>query len=139
MSSQHLEVVRSLIEAWNERGDPSFDLYHQDAEWDFSGWGFEPHGSLRGIDRIATLMDAVRSDWERVRVEPVQLREAGDRVGLYGRFYARRRGGSGLEMSDAGTCLFTFREGKIARFALVRDRGEALADLEHGAVGTGDG
>ena len=128
MSSANVALVRSLIQAWNDRGDPSVDAYHEDAQWDFQGWAFDLHGTFRGTKGLLEMVDELRAEWEEIRVEEEQYMEAGDKVAFFGRFYARRRQ-SGLEVSDSGTCIFTLRDGKIARFSLLHDRQQALAEL----------
>lgn len=127
MSSENVELVRSLIDAWNDRGEPLLEAYHDDAEWDFRGWGFELRGTFHGPEGLFKLLDAVRAEWVKVRVDAEQYVEKGDKVAFLGHFYARRR--NGLEVSDTGTCVFTLREGKVSRFGLYRDRDEALAVL----------
>jgi len=129
MPSENVTLVRSIIDAWNDRGDPSLDAYHDDAEWDFRGWGFNLRGTFHGTESFAQMLEGLREEWDEIRVEAEQYVEAGDRVAFFGRFYSRRPGRSGLEISDSGTCVFTFSEGKIVRFSLLRDRDEALSLL----------
>ena len=125
MSSDNVALVRSIIRAWNDRGDPSVDAYHPDAEWDFQGWAFDLHGTFHGTEALVEMVEGVRAEWDEIRVEEEQYMEAGDNVAFFGRFYARRRH-TGLEVSDSGTCIFTVRDGKIARFSLIHDRERAL-------------
>jgi ketosteroid isomerase-like protein len=125
MSSENVALVRSIIRAWNDRGDPSVLAYHDDAEWNFEGWTFDLHGTFHGREGLSEMLDAVRSEWEEIRVDEEQYLEAGDKVAFFGRFSARRRS-SGLEVSDSGTCIFTMRDGKVARFSLVHDRERAM-------------
>ena len=125
MSSENVALVRSVIRAWNDRGDPSVDAYHEDAQWDFEGWTFDLHGVFQGTEALTRMVEGLRAEWEELRVEEEQYWEAGDKVACFGRFFARRRS-TGLDVSDSGTCIFTIREGKIARFSLLHDRDRAL-------------
>ena len=125
MSSENVALVRSIIRAWNDRGDPSVEAYHDDAEWDFEGWAFDLQGTFHGTEGLSEMLDALRSEWEEIRVDEEQYLEAGDKVAFVGRFSARRRS-SGLEVSDSGTCIFTIRDGRVARFSLVHDRERAM-------------
>jgi uncharacterized protein len=125
MSSENVALVRSVIRAWNDRGDPSVDAYHEDAQWDFEGWTFDLHGVFHGTDAMTGMVEGLHAEWEEIRVEEEQYMEAGDKVAFFGRFFARRRS-SGLDVSDSGTCIFTIRDGKIARFSLLHDRERAL-------------
>ncbi len=124
MSSENVALVRSIIRAWNDRGDPSVEAYHDEAEWDFEGWTFDLHGTFHGTEGLGEMLEAVRSEWDDIRVHEEQYVEAGDKVAFFGRFSARRRR-TGLEVSDSGTCIFTIRDGKVARFILVDDRERA--------------
>jgi ketosteroid isomerase-like protein len=128
MAGENVELVRSLLRAWNERRDPCFDAYHEDAEWDFSGWDFAVKGTWRGVGAMEDLIDALSDGWEELRVEPDEFIDGGDKVAFVGRFFARRRD-SGLEVSDSGTCVFTMRAGKVAAFQLFRDRARALSAI----------
>jgi ketosteroid isomerase-like protein len=128
MSSENVVLVRSVIRAWNDRGDPSVDAYHENAEWDFQGWTFDLEGTFQGTAGLLEMVKGLHTEWEGIRVEEEQYMEAGDKVAFFGHFYARRRK-TGLEVSDSGTCIFTIREGKIARFSLIHDRKRALALL----------
>jgi len=128
MSEGNVELVRALIDRWNERGEAALDAYHDDVEWDFTGWDFEVEGTWRGMEGLESVLEGLRERWEEVRVEPEQLIDRDDKVGFFGRFFARRRY-SGLEVSDSGTCVFTLRDGKISAFSLYRAREDALNAL----------
>jgi ketosteroid isomerase-like protein len=126
MSQQNVKLVRRLVDTWNSTGDPSLRAYDEDAEFDFSGWDFAVQGTWRGIAAIKQALTGVRDAWEDMRVEAEEFIDAGEKVVFFARFYARRAG-SGLEVSDAGTCVFTIRDGRVAGFNLFRDRRAALA------------
>ena len=128
MSSENVALVRSIIDVWNDRGEALLEAYHEDAQWDFQGWGFDIRGTFHGAEGLFEMLDAVRAEWVDVRVEAEGYVEKGDKVAFLAHFYARRR--NGLEVSDSGTCVFTLRDGKVARFSLFRDPDEASALLE---------
>jgi ketosteroid isomerase-like protein len=128
MAGENVELVRSLIDAWNERMEVRLEAYHDDAEWDFRGWDYAVEGTFRGTQGLDEMLNAIRDAWEEMRVDPGEYIDAGDSVVFFGRFYARRRGGD-LEVSDAGTCVFTVKEGKVARFALFRNWDDAFASV----------
>ena len=44
---------------------------------------------------------------------------------LLGRFFLRQRG-SGLQVRDTGSCVYTVLDGKIARVEMYRDHQQAL-------------
>src|SRR5439155_12831315 len=67
MSEGNVELVRALIDRWNERGEAALDAYHDDVEWDFSGWDFEVEGTWRGMEGIESVLEGLRERWEEVR------------------------------------------------------------------------
>jgi ketosteroid isomerase-like protein len=125
MSSSNVELIRSLTQSWNESADPGLDAYHEDAEFDFGGWGFDFSGSFRGREVIGRMVGDVEQTWEEIKVEPVEFIDAGDKVVLSGRFLLRQRG-TGLQVRDSGSCVYTLLDGKIARVELYRDHEQAL-------------
>ena len=125
MSRENVALVRGLMEKWNETHQPDFSVYHEDAQWDMGGWGFDVRGTFQGVEDWDRMLDQLWEVWEDVRVEPDEYIDAGDNVLFFARMYARRRD-SGLEVSDAGFCVFTVRDGKVSRFALYRDRDAAF-------------
>ena len=137
MSSSYVELVRSLIDAWNDSAHPGLDRFHPDAEFDFDGWGFDVSGTFTGTDQLYLIVENARETWEQIKLDPVEFIDAGDKVVLWTRFLLRQRG-SGLHVSDSGSLVFTFVEGKIARFAIYREHERALtaAGLRETAVST---
>lgn len=125
MSSGNVELIRSLTDAWNKSGDPGLDAYHEDAEFDFGAWGFDFSGSFRGREVIDRMVGEVKETWEEIEVEPVDLIDAGDKVVLSGRFSLRQRG-TGLQVRDSGSLVYSLVDGKIARVELYRDHEQAL-------------
>jgi ketosteroid isomerase-like protein len=124
MSKQNVDVVRSLIEAWNRR-EPGVEAYHEHAEWDFTRSSFDVQHRWRGVEGMLEVFGQVLAAWEDLRFEPEDFVDAGDQVVVFARHHGRRRD-SGLEVSDAATYVCALREGKIERFTLYRDRTEAL-------------
>ena len=59
MSEGNVELVRALIDRWNERGEAALDAYHDDVEWDFSGWDFEVEGTWRGMEGIESVLEGL--------------------------------------------------------------------------------
>ena len=131
MSQDNFEVVLRLSEA-NERRDwdALFAAYAPDIEWeDASGlWG--DWGVARGHDGL-------REAWRRWfqvfgdvnwRIDG-DLRDTGDDVVATYRVHGRGRG-SGVEVDQRLTLIWTIRDAKVIRVRAYSDRAEAL-----GAVG----
>jgi ketosteroid isomerase-like protein len=125
MSKSNVEIVRSLIDAWNRR-EPGLDAYHDDAEWDFTRSRF---GEIRhrwtGVDGMREVFGKVLAAWAELRVEPEQILDAGDEVVVVARHIGRRPD-SGLEISDGGAYVIAMRDGKVSKFTFYPDKDEAL-------------
>jgi ketosteroid isomerase-like protein len=129
-TSPNLDLVRSVVAAW-ERGDfSSLDWAHPDIEYVFAD-GPDP-GTWRGHAEMAEAWRAWARAWEGVRAEAEDYRELDDeRVLVLVRFGGRGKR-SGLElgrMGANGANLFHVRDGKVTRYVLYWDRDRALADL----------
>ena len=130
MSSANVELVRSILEAW-ERGDFS------SAEWAdpeielVIGDGPAP-GSRKGLAGMAEAARDGLSAWKDFRFAVEEYRELADeRVLALVRFSGRGKR-SGLEVGQIwlqGAALFQSRDGRVTRLALYFDRERALADL----------
>jgi ketosteroid isomerase-like protein len=126
MSSSDVELVRSLIQGWNQAADPRLDLYTDDAEFDFDGWGFAVSGSFTGVEHLSAALREIQQTWEEIKLEPVEFTEAGDCVVVEALFYLRQRG-SGLQVSDSASLVYSLVDGRIARLEIHRDHELALA------------
>jgi ketosteroid isomerase-like protein len=127
-TEKNVEVVRSLIDAWNRR-DAGVDAYHEDAEWDFSRSRFgEIRHSWRGIEGMREVLSTVLAAWSELRVEAERIVGVGDEVVVFAR-HCGRRPNSGLEISDGGAYVIAMREGKVAKFTFYPDKDEALESV----------
>jgi ketosteroid isomerase-like protein len=125
MVSANLDLVRSILAAW-ERGDFSgTDWADPEIEWVVAD-GPAP-GSWRGFPGMVEGARAFMSAWAGFRIDADEYRELdGERVLVL--VYWRGRGkASGLElgqMRTAGASLFHVRGGKVIRYVayLERDR-----------------
>ena len=126
---RNAQLVRCLLDAWNDQRDPGFDAYHPDAEWDFSNWNFHAEGSWEGEEEQMEFLANFLREWDQthVDIEDVVATPGGQVVALV-RFSARSRA-TGAWQSEPGAFLFLFRDGMIARLSLYRDREEALRVL----------
>jgi ketosteroid isomerase-like protein len=124
-TEHNVELVRSLIDAWNRR-DAGIDAYHDDAEWDFTRSRFgEIRHSWKGVDGMREVFASVLAAWSELRIEAERIVANGDDVVVLARHYGRRPS-SGLEISDGGAYLITMRDGKVARFVFYPEKHEAL-------------
>jgi ketosteroid isomerase-like protein len=128
LAERNVEVVRSLIDAWNRR-EAGIDAYHEDAEWDFTRSRFgEIRHSWKGVEGMREVFASVLSMWSELRVEAERIVANGDDVLVLARHYGRRPS-SGLEISDTGSYLITMRDGKVAKFVFYPEEDEAVEAL----------
>ena len=115
MAGSNAEIVRRFYEEWSAGEVPGpAEHMHADIEYVNPEGAVEP-GTRRGV---VGFTDAVRKTfdaWEYWRAEPVELREVGDCVVAVVRYCTRGRG-SGVEIEGRESALWTFRDGKVARY-----------------------
>jgi ketosteroid isomerase-like protein len=128
--SENLDLVRSIWANW-ERGDFS-SVEWADPEIEFAyEYGLEP-GTAKGLRGMGEQWGLALSAVDGLRVQAEESRELdSERVLVLYHFSARGRA-SGLEIAETstrGACVFSVREGKVARLVIYLDRDRALADL----------
>jgi ketosteroid isomerase-like protein len=130
MSSANLDLVRSILAAW-ERGDFSAtDWAHPEIEWVFAD-GPEP-GTWKGLSGMAKAHREWVAAWEDLRIVVEEYRELDDERVLVLVHLTGRGKTSGLEIGQVrakGADLFRVWGGKVARLVLYMDRERALADF----------
>src|SRR6476620_3766667 len=128
--SENLDLVRSILAAW-ERGDfSSTEWADPGVEWAFAD-GPEP-GTRRGLSGMAKAHREWLGAWEDLRIEAEEYCELDDERVLVLVHLAGRGKTSGLEIGQVqakGADLFYVRGDKVTRLALYLDRDRALADL----------
>jgi ketosteroid isomerase-like protein len=128
--SENLDLVRSIVAAW-ERGDfGSVDWAHPEIDYVFAG-GPSP-GRWTGLDGMAEGARANLIAWEDFRVEAGEFRELDDERVLVLHSFTGRGRRSGLELDQLranGASLFHVRGGRVTRLVAYMDSDRALADL----------
>jgi ketosteroid isomerase-like protein len=131
VSQENVEFVRSLFQAWWERGDySSVEWAHPEIE--FSVVDGPSPGAWTGVAGMIEGYRELMNAWEEYRAEPREYRELdGGRVLVLFQLGGRGRT-SGLDLGQVrphAAGVFEVRDGKIGRVALYWDRRRALADL----------
>jgi ketosteroid isomerase-like protein len=128
MTPTNLDLVRSILAAW-ETGDFSSAAWaHPDIEYVQIGEGPNP-GIWLGIPGMTRGFGEWISAWEDYRVVADEYREIDDeRVLVLARQSGRGRS-SGLEVQFDAPCMFHVRGGKVTRLAVYTHPERALADL----------
>ena len=118
-------MMRSLVDAWN-RGDHAAFMALWDEEGEFYPLRAQLEGeSYRGHDGLERFLGEMAEDWDDVRFEIDEAREAGEQVVGIGRFRARGRA-SGVDINVPLGVFTRMREGKIVYTRFFSDPADAL-------------
>src|SRR5215212_5336669 len=121
MSQEHVEVVRSFLEAWNAGDMDSVREIHDPDVIVRPQGGWPEPGPFVGRDAVMRSFAQLREAWDADALEPIGFIDAGDRVVV--RMVWRGHGrGPGLNMEV--TNVFTVRKGKIFAMESFRDHAE---------------
>jgi ketosteroid isomerase-like protein len=125
LSQESVDVVRRLFDAWEREGfGVVAELMDPEIEYVNPPYAVEP-GTRRGYDGFTLAAEAVRTVYGERRFEPLEYREAGERVAVRARVIARGLG-SGLEVDTERGYVFDVRCGKVLRMAWFNEPVEAL-------------
>jgi ketosteroid isomerase-like protein len=128
VSERNIEIVRRLYAAWAAGEVPGpVELFDEEVEYVNPSGAIEP-GTRTGIAAFARAGVKLHEAWEFWEGEPEELRADGDRVAVVVRYRARGRG-SGAEVEGRESALFTFRDGKVARYEWFHGAADAFEAL----------
>jgi ketosteroid isomerase-like protein len=129
MPEQNVEVVRRAFVAFNARAvDDLVALSDPDCEWlpfraQLEGIVYRGHA---GVRQFVSDMD---EDWDAFRIEPIELHDRGERVGVIGHVKALGRG-SGVDVDSTAGFVFELRAGRLLRLVSFSDPQAALEALD---------
>lgn len=125
MTGPNAEIVREGYEAWN-RGDHEalFAVLDPEVEWKLPDSGMNT-GTYRGHEGIRELLESYLEVFEHFRIELEESFEAGDRVVVFVRGFARGKA-SGIDVETRLAHLWTMRAGKAVRMEVFPEREQAL-------------
>ena len=125
MSAGNVQIVRRLVEAFNDRDlDSMFAVLHPEAALhplraQLEGKAYVGHDGLR------ELLADFDQDWEYVQMDPEEFREADDGVVVLGRLRARARA-SGMDLDVPMGFVWTLRDGRVVHGRTFSDPADAL-------------
>jgi ketosteroid isomerase-like protein len=125
MPHANVEIVRRLIQAWNQR---DLEAALQDMHPECEVRGVEVRETLRGHDGLAAGFRDWFEAFEEFTIEPEDFVEHGNRVLVPMRQRARGKG-SGLEIEQRFYQLFTLRDGMVFHFEEYSEEADALEAL----------
>ncbi len=125
MSERDVEIVRSVIAAW-DRGD-----LDEMARWIADDAELVPlraqleGTAYRGPSGLRELWDDLNADWEGVTLPVDEVRELGGKVVAIGRFIARGRA-SGVDLDVPIAQVWELRDDRVVRMHAFSDPEDAI-------------
>ena|SRR6187397_227208 len=125
MSEENVEIVRSFYRAW-ARGDLPGPVELMDSEIEYVNpvRAVEP-GTRRGLTAFTGAVEKVFEGLDAWEIEPEEFRTAGDQVVVVISYRARVHG-SRADVEARESALWTFRDGKVVRYAWFHGPADAL-------------
>jgi ketosteroid isomerase-like protein len=123
MSEENVTVVGALYEHFNRVGEPPWELFEPDAEFDATN--VVGLGVLRGREQVLGAMRDYAASWERWSIEPEKFIDAGEHVVVVVRDGGRLKA-TGDEVFNRFVHLWTFRAGKVVRWKTFLDEDQAV-------------
>src|SRR3954464_5472271 len=125
MSQENIEIALAAVDAWN-RGDREAWMALWDEGAEFYPLRAQLEGeSYRGHDGLERFLDELAEDFEDVRFEIDETRDAGEQVVGIGRFRARGRA-SGVDLDVPLGAVVRVRQGKIVYARFFSEPADAL-------------
>jgi ketosteroid isomerase-like protein len=126
MAERNVEIVRQVYECVNQRRwDGMAELLDPNVAQYGTVGGLEEGTVVHGRSEITQMYEREADAWDRQRIEPERLIDAGDRVVVFQREYQRGRS-SGLELVVETASVVDLRNGRVVRIQGYMDRGAAL-------------
>jgi len=126
MSEENVEIVRQVYDWVNERRwNRMAELLDSDVAQYGTVGGLDEGTVVRGVSEIRQMYEREAEAWDRQRIQPERLIDAGDRVVVFQREYQRGRT-SGLELVVETAAVVDLRNGRIVRIQGYMNRAAAL-------------
>jgi hypothetical protein len=114
MSEENVEIVRGLVEAWNQHDEElAVGYLSDDIEWAPAGPAAVERVVYRGREECSRGFASVWETWEEFRFEESEIRDLGESVLWLGRVHMKG-GASQLELDQEFANLFVLRGRLIA-------------------------
>jgi ketosteroid isomerase-like protein len=130
MSQENVEVVRQVVEAWNQRDeDLAVGYMSPEVEWAPAGPAAVERTIYRGREQCARGFAEVWETWDEFRFKETEVRDLGDSVLWLGHVQARGRT-SHVELDQEFAHQIVLLGGKVVRVRAFLTWREALEALE---------
>jgi ketosteroid isomerase-like protein len=125
MSQENVEILHAAFDAWY-RQDYNAVLAIWDEEAEIYPLRAQLEGrAYHGHEGVRQFMGELAEDWDEVRFEVDEIRDAGEQMAGSGRFRARGRG-SGVELDERFGIVAVVRNERIVFARFLSDPAEAL-------------
>jgi ketosteroid isomerase-like protein len=129
MSSENVELVRSMFEAYGRRDLPAIRaLVHSDVEVRPGLVGGLEGAVYRGPDGYIQFIEDVDATFDGFRIEIQEIRDLGDTVVVLGHTWGRGR--EGIAVDAPGGWVLGVRDGQLHRFRSFNTWEETLEAAE---------
>lgn len=123
MSQENVELARTIYDRFNRLGEPPWEFFHPDAEFDATNVvGF---GVLKGREQVVPALRDYAAAWDDWRMEPEEFIDGGEQV-MATVLDRGRLKDTGDEVHNRFFNVLTFRSGKVTRWKTFTDRAQAL-------------
>ena len=111
MSQENVEIVRRLLDQYNETGEPPWGLFDPEVEWviDPAAW---VAGTYLGHDGVREFFARVAEAFDRLQLEIDSFLDAGDAVVSLGRTRVHREL-SGVTTGQPLAMVWRVRDGRV--------------------------
>jgi ketosteroid isomerase-like protein len=128
MQSDNAEIVKHGYDAWN-RGDMAAVLELVDPQFEWQEASEVPGGgAVYTREEFESYLRSLERHWDDFRLEPQELRQAGDHVLVEVLELARGRT-SGAEVAQRFVHVWTLRGRRACRMRAYLEKGEAMEAL----------
>jgi ketosteroid isomerase-like protein len=126
MSEENVEIVRQLVEAWNQRDrERTLSYLADEVEWSPAGPAAVERTVYRGRDEVSEGFDSTWETWRQFHFDEDETRDLGDSVLWLGRVQMTG-GASHIELDQEFALHCTLSNAKIARINAFRAWRDAL-------------
>ena len=125
MSEENVDTIRQSFDAFERDGlEGTLRYLHPEIEWTTTAGYIEP-ATYRGHEGVRRYLGTVADEFDDLRIEPLELIDAGDQVVVSIRISGRGKS-SGAPVDVTLISVSSLRDGKVVRTRNYPTKAEAL-------------